>query len=128
MTQKPSVSSADPTKRTYTQPFVRDPDSVPKRWYFEERDQEMLVATHTHEGMLTSCQFEALFFAPALPTVNPRSAKRSAETRLQYLFHKSYLERLPVQSLGQGRSTIAHILGPAGSILSRLDWGLTAAW
>lgn len=111
MTQKHPSSSA---KRTYTDPFTRNPASVPKRWRFEERDQNMPVDIYIHEGLLTNCQLEALHFAPDQPTDNPRSAKRSAETRSQYLFHSGYLDRIEVQSLGPGRSTIANILAPAG--------------
>lgn len=114
MIQKEPTSPANVPKRGYTQPLVRTPGSVPNRWRFEERDQAMLVAIYTYEGMLTTCQLEALFFAPDGLTDNPRSAKRSAETRLQYLFHKGYIDRLLIHSLGEGRSTIANVLAPAG--------------
>jgi len=75
-------------KRSYTPPFSRRPSSVPQRWRFENRDKAMLEAIFRHEGMLTTCQLEALFFAPSRPTDNLRSAKRSAETRAQWLFHR----------------------------------------
>lgn len=101
-------------KRTYTNPHIRNPASVPRRWRFEKRDQDLLVAIYRHEGMLTNCQLEALYFAPTTPTANPRSARRSAETRLQYLFHQGYIDRLKIQSLGEGRSTIANVLAPMG--------------
>lgn len=112
MNHPPPASSAK--KRRYTDPFTRNPQSVPKRWRFEERDQDMLIDIYTHEGMMTNCQLEALHFAPDQPTANPRSAKRSAETRLQYLFHANKVERVPILSLGEGRSTIANTLAPDG--------------
>ena len=112
MNHPPPPSSAK--KRRYTDPFTRNPASVPKGWRNEERDQAIPVDIYTHEGLLTKCQIEALHFAPDQPTDNPRSAKRSAETRSQYLFHSGYLDRMEVQSLGPGRSTIANVLAPAG--------------
>lgn len=109
------ITSLDRTeRRTYTSPFVRNPASVPKRWRFEKRDRKMLVTIFNYEGMLTSCQLEALHFAPSELTDRPRSAKRSAETRLQYLYHQGYLDRLQVLSLGEGRSTIVNLLDQAG--------------
>lgn len=114
MTRKTSASPDDPAKRAYTQSFVRHPDSVPKRWRLETRDLSMLEAIYRHEGMLTTCQLEALFFAPNQPTGNLRSAKRSAETRLQYLYHRGYVDRLPLSGLGPGRSAIVNVLDHAG--------------
>ncbi len=114
MTRKISTSPDSADKRTYTRPFIRNPGSVPQRWRFEERDQTMLETIYRYEGMLTTCQLEALYFSPNLPTENVRSAKRSAETRQQHLFHKGYLDRLPAPSLGPGRSTILNVLGKAG--------------
>jgi hypothetical protein len=114
MTQRQTTSPADKPKHSYTQPDIRNPQSVPKRWRFEKRDKNILIAFPTYEGMMTSCQVEARFFAPDQPTSNPRSAKRSAETRLQYLFHKGYINRIKINSLGEGRSTIINVLAPAG--------------
>lgn len=114
MAQNKSVSPDDPAKRPYTQAFVRHPDSVPTRWRLEARDLAMLEAIYQHEGMLTNCQLEALFFAPSQPTDNPRSAKRSAETRLQYLYHRGFVDRLPLSGLGPGRSAIVNILDHVG--------------
>ena len=96
-------------KQNYTSPFTRDPDSVPKRWRLTERDKQAFIAIYEHEGLLTSCQLEALLFTPQL-TDSPRSAKRSAETRLQYSFHKSYLDRISVPKIEKGRSTIGNLL------------------
>lgn len=114
MTPKTSISPDKPAKRTYTQPFVRRPGSVPKRWRLETRDRSMLDAIYRYEGMLTHCQLEALFFAPNQPTDNPRSARRSAETRLQYLYHQGYLDRLYLPGLGPGRSALINILDRVG--------------
>jgi hypothetical protein len=108
------IPSSSPAKRSYTQPFNRNPDRVPKRWRFEPRDGNILTGIAEHDRILTNCQVEALYFAPDHRTDNPRSAKRSAETRTQYLYHKGYIDRIQIQSLGKGRSTIANILAPAG--------------
>ncbi len=125
MIRKHPSSSA---KRSYTQPLTRNPASVPKRWRFEQRDKDMLVIIYTHEGMLINCQLEALYFAPDQATDNPRSAKRSAETRLQYLFHKGYTYRIQIQSLGEGRATIANTLAPAGVDYVTATLGVDRKW